>query len=102
MAVTVPYNITWALAHVIQRIGFLIAVLSQILLLHFMVPYFDLKVFPKIDNNPDLYLLERTKFQETFTYKASYDMMLLGLFFLLHTTMARKNFKDYMTNMTHG
>ena len=77
-----PTKTIWGLAHLIQKLGFMTAVLSQALLLHFVMPYLDFKVLPKIDHNPYVYLKERDYVKETFTYKMTYDALLFGLFFL--------------------
>jgi hypothetical protein len=77
-----PTKTVWGLTHLIQKLGFMTAVLSQLLLLHFVMPYFDIKVLPKIDHNPFIYFKERDFLKETFTYKMTYDAMLFGLFFL--------------------
>jgi hypothetical protein len=76
-----PTKTVWTLTHLLQKLGFMTAVLSQMLLLHFVMPYFDLKFLPKIDHNPFIYFKERDVLKETFTYKMTYDAMLFGLFF---------------------
>lgn len=98
MVKVTPYHTTWAGAHLIQRLGFLTAVLAQLLLLHFVLPYFDLNFLPKLDHS--FQIVERTKFQESFRYKASYDIFLVGLFFLQHSIMSRKGFKETMNTLT--
>jgi len=59
----------------------LLAVFSQLLLLHFVLPFWDFKILPKIDHNPFLYFKgEKTIFQESTAYKIAYDTLLFGGF----------------------
>ncbi len=72
------------------------------ILLHFVMPYLDFKVLPKIDHNPYLMFAERDNLKDTFTYKMTYDTLLFGLFFLQHLVMARPGFKQWMNELTNN
>ena len=100
-----PTKTVWGLTHLIQKLGFITAVFSQLILLHFLMPFLDFKVLPKIDHNPYLALLQEKggdRLKETFTYKMTYDTLLFGIFFLQHIIMARPSFKQWMNELTNN
>jgi len=74
-----------------------------LLLLHFVVPFWDFRILPKIDHNPFLFLQgEKTSFQETTAYKIAYDVLLFCGFVVQHLAMSTPTFKSSMNQMTQN
>lgn len=71
-------------AHIIQKLGFLLALIAEIHFIVFIVPMLDFRLMPmpSIDRQPMIEMSHRTKTKDTFLYKFGYNMFLMSLLFL--------------------
>ena len=75
-----PNYITWNAAFLLQRAGFVISIIAQLHLIIFVYPYFNLGLFPRIDSNPYISLIDTIK--ESAFDKMIYDFFLMSIFFV--------------------
>lgn len=47
-----PNTLVWATTHIMQKVGFLLAITGEMHFILFFLPFLDLKIIPTIDNNP--------------------------------------------------
>ena len=104
MVLVIPTKLTWHLAPIMLISGTIIAFTTIFLNSLYMQPYINLDFLPNVDHNP--YFLgiksKLTIFNDPICNKLALNGLLLLLFFLQHSFMARSWVKKWLADSTNN